>query len=130
MDKLKSMNTDFFGNDEQFCAAYFKKQFSEELNHDNQKLWTVEEKLENLRRLEEHTRTHNLPKMLKMEFRNEILAVGPEIGQYDEQLFIAYLEDNDKTVSIFKNYANNMKEVKKRRISIERTKVQQYINSY
>ena len=32
MDKLKSMNKDFFGSDEQFCAAYFKKQFGEELS--------------------------------------------------------------------------------------------------
>lgn len=25
MDKLKAMNQEFFGADEQFCAAYFKK---------------------------------------------------------------------------------------------------------
>ena len=88
MDKLKAMNKDFFGADEQFCAAYFKKQFGEELSKESQSLWTVEEKIAVLRRLEEYTRSQNLPKMLKMEFRNEILALGPEIGQYDEELFI------------------------------------------
>ena len=88
MDKLKAMNKDFFGADEQFCAAYFKKQFGEELSKESQSLWTVEEKIAVLRRLEEYMRSQNLPKMLKMEFRNEILALGPEIGQYDEELFI------------------------------------------
>jgi len=57
MDKLKAMNQDFFGADEQFCAAYFKKQFSEELNKENQSLMSVEERLQILSRLEEHTRT-------------------------------------------------------------------------
>lgn len=80
MDKLKALNPDFFSGDEQFCAAYFKKQFSEELSPETQSLWTVEQRLENLKRLEEHARSHNLPKMLRKEFRNEILSLGPEIG--------------------------------------------------
>jgi len=40
------------------------------------------------------------------------------------------LEDNEKTCNIFKNYAQNLKQVQKQRAPIERTKVQQYINSY
>lgn len=68
--------------------------------------------------------------MLKMEFRNEILALGPEIGEYDEKLFISYLEDNEKTVHIFKGYDDNLKEYQKKRVNIQRNKVQQYINSY
>lgn len=124
------MNTDFFTADEQFCAAYFKKQFGEELSQETQSLWTVEEKLAVLRRLEEYARTQNLPKMLKMEFRNEILVLGPEIGHYDEALFIQYLEENDKTVSIFKDHTRNNEVQNKVRVNISRSKVQQYINSY
>lgn len=45
MDKLKAMNQEFFSADEQFCASYFKKQFSEELNKENQSLMTIEERL-------------------------------------------------------------------------------------
>lgn len=68
--------------------------------------------------------------MLKMEFRNEILYLGPEIGHYDEELFCAYLEDNEKTGTIFKGYKDNIKENKKKRVNIDRSKVQKYINSY
>ena len=68
--------------------------------------------------------------MLKMEFRNEILALGPQIGQYDEVLFCAYLEDNDKTAGIFKNNSKNLEVQNKKRVNIARTKVQCYINSY
>ena len=68
--------------------------------------------------------------MLKMEFRNEILSLGPTIGQYDEKLFIDYLEENEKTASIFKNYNDNVKEQKKHRVNLQRHKVQQYCNSF
>lgn len=57
MDKLKALNPEFFGKDEQFCAAYFNKQFSEELSSETQSLWTTEERIQNLKRLEEHARS-------------------------------------------------------------------------
>ena len=68
--------------------------------------------------------------MLRKEFRNEILSLGPEIGQYDEKLFMDYLEDNEKTSHIFKNYTSNLKEFAKKPVQINRNKVQQYFNSY
>jgi hypothetical protein len=62
--------------------------------------------------------------MLRKEFRNEILSLGPEIGQYDEKLFLDYLEDNEKTSHIFKNYTSNLKDFAKKPVQINRNKVQ------
>jgi len=91
MDKLASLHPKI-REDKVFTGSYFQKQFSEELNQENQEVWSTEEKRSNLLTLYSFAHSKNMPKSLQSALLIEVLDLGVKQGVYDEKLFREYLQ--------------------------------------
>lgn len=54
------------GTDANVIGACFSKQFCEELSSENQDLWDNEQKLKNLQKLYDASKSQNMPKSMQM----------------------------------------------------------------
>lgn len=61
LDKLAKFDNEIKSEDA-FIGTYFEKQFCEEMRVENQEIWTVQEKLQNLERLYTFAKGQGLPK--------------------------------------------------------------------